>query len=198
MLKVALTGGIGCGKTTVCQLFSAHGVPVIDTDIIAREQVKPGQPALQMIVNYFGPDILLTDGTLNRKKLAGKTFSQPADRLKLESILHPCIRQHVQQQLSTLSSSYAIIAIPLLVETSQHTQYDRVLLVDCTEAQQIERTRSRDQRSREEIKNIINSQATREQRIGIADDILENDLDSNALASKVSALHKRYLSLAKR
>ncbi len=200
MLKVALTGGIGCGKTTVCELFSALGVPIIDTDALSRKLVQPGQQALQDITDYFGKDILLADGTLDRQKLAGKVFSSQsssqADRARLESILHPRIRQRVEQALDKLTSNYAIIAIPLLIETSQQNQYNRVLLVDCTEQQQIERTQARDHRSTEEIKAIIKSQATRQQRISAADDIIENNLEVCDLERQVKQLHNQYLNLA--
>jgi len=197
MLKVALTGGIGCGKTTVCELFSALGVPIIDTDTLSRELVVPGQQALQEITDYFGKDILLTDGTLDRQKLAGRIFGSQINRDRLESILHPRIRQRVEKQLDSLTSDYVIIAIPLLVETSQQTQYNRVLLVDCTEQQQIERTQARDHRGEEEIRAIMKSQATRQQRILAADNIIENNAGIYDLELKVKRLHTLYLSLAK-
>ncbi|HED36508.1 MAG TPA: dephospho-CoA kinase [Gammaproteobacteria bacterium] len=196
MLTIALTGGIGCGKTTVCELFSAHGVPIIDTDTLARELVQPGQQALQEITNCFGKDILFANGTLDRQKLAGKIFSSQSDKASLETILHPRIRQRVKEQLDSLTSDYAIIAIPLLVETSQQSQYDRVLLVDCTEQQQITRTQARDHRSTREIKAIIKSQATRQQRISVADDIIENNAGICDLELQVKQLHNQYLSLA--
>jgi len=165
--------------------------------MIARELVKPGRPALQEICQYFGRNILQADATLNRALLAEKVFQQPSNRLKLESILHPAICQSVQQQLERITSDYTIIAIPLLTETAQQSQYDRVLLVDCTEQQQIERTQQRDSRSTKQIKAIMNSQATRQQRIDIADDIIENKFDRQLLEFNVGSLHKYYLSLAK-
>ncbi|VAW64963.1 Dephospho-CoA kinase [hydrothermal vent metagenome] len=196
MLTIALTGGIGCGKTTVCRLFSSCGIPIIDTDIIARQLVEPGKIAYQEIVSSFANNILSDDNTIDRKKLAARIFNNPQDRQKLESILHPKIRDEINLQLTPLTSDYVIIAIPLLTETSQQSQYDRVLLIDCTEQQQIERTLSRDQRSLSEVKAIIQSQATRSERIKVADDIINNSFDLDTLKAKVYALHKYYLSLA--
>jgi len=196
MLRIALTGGIGCGKTSVCQLFSERRVPIIDSDMIARELVQPGQPALQQIIEHFGPEILLADGSLNRKALAAISFSEPDQRQQLEAILHPRIAQTVDQRLSELNAPYAIIAIPLLFETGQQKQYDRVLLVDCKEQQQIQRTLQRDQRSLDEIRAIMDSQYKRQQRIEKADDIIDNSRDRSALEAQVEELHQKYIALA--
>jgi len=195
MLKVALTGGIGCGKSTVCELFSKKNIPIIDTDIIARELVEPGQPALLEIMNYFGSDILFDDSSLNRKALAKKIFNNHKNKLHLESILHPKIKKRVQEKISQLNSSYVIIAIPLLVETNQQTHYDRVLVIDCDEQQQIDRTLSRDKRDLKEIKSIIHSQASRAQRIAIADDIIKNTDDLISLKTKIENLHIKYMKI---
>lgn len=196
MITVALTGGIGCGKTTVSRLFSSYNVPVIDTDIIARDLVRAGEPALDEITEYFGNDVLQPDGSLDRKALAHKTFSDSARRKQLESILHPKIRQCINEQLQNLSADYVIIAIPLLFETSQENAYDRVLVVDCDENQQIERTLNRDKRSLQEIKAIIEAQVPRNKRLNSADDIIENNLDMTDLESQVEKLHKNYIKLA--
>ena len=196
MLTVALTGGIGSGKTTVCELFSELGTPVIDTDLIARELVLPGQEALNEISSYFGKDILNSDGSLDRKALARKTFGDPKDRSQLESILHPRIRNRVKSTISTLDAPYVIIAIPLLIETSQQTTYDRVLVVDCEEQQQIQRTQSRDRRSIEEINNIMAAQANRQQRLEHTDDIIENKYDIQSLRNQVKKLHELYIKLS--
>ena len=195
MLTVALTGGIGSGKTTVCELFSELGTPIIDTDLIARELVLPGQEALNEISAYFGQDTLSPDGSLNRKALASKTFSNSKNRTHLESILHPKIRSRVERTIHTLDAPYVIIAIPLLIETSQQTNYDRVLVVDCEEQQQIQRTLSRDQRSIDEINNIMAAQVNRQQRLECADDIIENKLDIEFLRSQVQELHRLYIKL---
>jgi len=195
MIKIALTGGIGCGKSTVCNFFTQLNVPVIDTDIISRELVQAHQPALIEIVDYFGSDILLTDGSLNRKLLANKIFKHEQHRQHLESILHPKIRQSVKEKLSTLNCCYAIVAIPLLLETHQQNHYERVLLIDCSEQLQISRTHDRDQRNLNEIKAIIKSQASRQDRIAIADDIIDNSKSLSILESQIKKLHSMYLEL---
>lgn len=196
MITVALTGGIGCGKTTVCQLFAELGTPIIDTDIIARELVQPGNDALEEIKSYFGNEVLLADGSLNRKSLASKTFSNPDHRKKLESILHPKIRLSVEKKVQSLTAPYVIIAIPLLIETSQQNTYDQILVVDCDEHQQIQRAHKRDQRSIEEIKNIMSSQVSRQQRLSHANDLINNETDIESLRLQVSTLHKKYINLA--
>ena len=196
MLVVALTGGIGSGKTTVARQFSELGVPVIDTDVIARQLVKPGQPALAEIVAQFGQDMLLENGELDRAKLADITFNDSKKRLLLESILHPRIRQDMQRQLKALQSSYAIVVIPLLTETNQAQQFDRVLLVDCPESIQISRVSQRDDRSVAQIQAILKSQASREQRLAIADDIIDNSGTAAELQQQVEQLHHKFLSLS--
>ncbi len=195
MFKIALTGGIGSGKSTVCKLFTQLNVPVIDTDIIARELVKSGEPCLLKISDYFGADILLSDGSLNRKTLAARIFNNDKERLYLESILHPEIRQVIQRKTLQLNSCYVIIAIPLLIETNQLSEYDRILLIDCNEQQQIERTITRDKRSVCEVKSIMNSQATRQQRIAAADDIIDNSKDTANLKRQIKQLHTKYTKL---
>lgn len=195
MIKVALTGGIGCGKSTACKFFSQLHVPVIDTDIISRELVTPNQTALNEIIDYFGTDILLDDGSLNRKSLSHKIFNHKKNKLVLESILHPKIKLAVQKKLNHLDCCYAIIAIPLLVETNQQKNYDRVLLIDCEEKLQISRTLTRDNKNLNEIKSIIHSQASREARIAIANDIIDNSEDVSALENQIMLLHSRYTNL---
>ena len=197
MLTVALTGGIGCGKSTVCSLFSTLNVPVIDTDTIAHQLVKPGQPALKEITDTFGNDMLLENSTLNRKALAKKIFNDPKQRDLLESILHPKIRHSVEQQLLTLkNSAYVIIAVPLLIETNQQSTYDRVLVIDCDEQLQRTRTMERDDRSIEEVEAIIESQASRQNRLSHADEIIENSLDFASLKKQVDQCHQQYMDLA--
>ncbi len=197
MLTVALTGGIGCGKSTACQLFTARNVPVIDTDLIAHQLVKPGQPALEEIAAAFGKDILLDNAALDRKALAQKIFSAPDKRALLESILHPKIRYSVEQQLIALqNSAYVIIAVPLLIETNQQSTYDRVLVIDCDEQLQRTRTLSRDNRNSKEIEAIMKAQATRQQRLSYADDVIENSADMTSLEDRVEQYHEKYLRLA--
>lgn len=197
MFTVALSGGIGCGKSTVCDLFMRQGVSIIDTDDIAHQLVEPGQPALQAIVEQFGKDILNKDQSLNRKALADRVFANPVLRQQLEAILHPRIRQQVQQQISKADSAYCIVAIPLLFETAQQSEYNRSLVVDCTEQQQLERTSHRDNRSNDEISAIMQSQVSRKERLKLANDVIDNSGEVDSLNRQVTALHKKYTELAR-
>lgn len=198
MFTVALTGGIGSGKTVVAELFAKLGIPVIDTDIIARELVKPGKPALTEITHAFGREILSPDGDLDRAKLARITFSNARMRKQLEAILHPRIHTEVRSRLQKLDSPYAIVVIPLLVETGQVESYNRVLVVDCDEAAQVQRVRERDHRSDEQINAIMQVQANRVERLSWADDIIENNGTLHELEQKVARLHQAYLKSASR
>lgn len=197
MFTVALTGGIGSGKSVVADLFAKLGVPVIDTDIIARELVKPGKPALADITQSFGRDVITKKGELDRVKLARLTFSNGRLRKQLEDILHPRIHTEIRLQLQKLDSPYAIIVIPLLVETGQVAAYNRVLVVDCDEATQMSRVIQRDHRSEEQIKAIMEAQAKRPERVSWADDIIENNGTLQELEQKVAELHNVYLKMAK-
>lgn len=194
---MALTGGIGSGKSVVADLFAKLGVPVIDTDIIARELVKPGKPALADITQSFGRDVITKKGELDRVKLARLTFSNGRLRKQLEDILHPRIHTEIRLQLQKLDSPYAIIVIPLLVETGQVAAYNRVLVVDCDEATQMSRVIQRDHRSEEQIKAIMEAQAKRPERVSWADDIIENNGTLQELEQKVAELHNVYLKMAK-
>ena len=196
MLTIGLTGGIGSGKTTVPDLFSELDVPVIDTDIIARELVEPGQATLDEIVSAFGQSILQSNKRLDRKKLADIAFKNNDSRKKLEAILHPKIRQEMQNRIKALTSPYCIVVIPLLFETEQHELVDRILLVDCTTDKQIERVKQRDQRSDQQIQSIINAQTPRKIKQQGADDIINNNDNIEQLKNQVTLLHKKYLNLA--
>ena len=198
MFTVALTGGIGSGKSLVSDMFARRGVPIIDADVIARELVKPGNPALLEIVHAFGRDVISAKGELNRAELARITFSQASLRKQLETILHPRIRAEVRTQLQKLNADYAIVVIPLLVETGQVEAYNRVLVIDCDEAIQIERVRDRDQRSDAQIRAIMQAQASRAQRLSWADDIIENNGSLQNLEQDVDRLHQSYLKSVKR
>ncbi len=197
MLVVALTGGIGSGKTTACQLFKKLGTPIIDADEIARLLVQPGQPALNEIVKQFGQSILTAEGTLNRAKLRQIIFSDVDNKTWLESILHPRIRQEMARRINELNAPYCIVAIPLLVETNQMEIADRILVIDAPETEQLKRVTLRDNQSQAEIAEIISSQATPTARLAVADDIIHNDGDLERLQQQVESHHQKYLSLGK-
>lgn len=196
MLRVALTGGIGCGKSTVCRLFTDWGAPIIDADVIARQLVEPGQAALQTIVDYFGRDILDEQGGLQRAALRARIFVHPEDKQVLESILHPLIYAEIEARVAVLQASYALIAVPLLVETGQISAFDRLLLVDCPESLQKQRVMSRDDVDEAQASAIIASQASREARLAVAHDVIDNSQALDHLAEQVKKLHNFYLFLA--
>ena len=177
-------------------MFSALGVPIIDTDILARELVAPGQPALKQIAEQFGPPALLDDGSLNRKYIAEVSFSSPLKRTQLEAILHPLIRQRVADQLRELEAVYAVVVVPLLIEAQQTDDYNRVLVVDCDEQTQLLRVLHRDDRPEQQIRQIIQAQATREQRLAAANDVISNTGSVEDLRQQVAQLDHKYRQLA--
>ncbi len=196
MLTVGLTGGIGSGKSAVTRLFEDLGVPVIDADKASREVVKPGQPALQQLAQRFGDQIIDSRGELLRKALREIVFTDVQARKDLEAILHPLIRQRIDQQLGELSDPYAVLAIPLLIETGASYQVDRILVVDCSASEQIRRVSNRDGVSEAQVEAILATQASREQRLKAADDVIENSGTIEELKPRVAALHRKYLELA--
>ncbi len=199
MLKIGLTGGIASGKTAVSDHFSRLGVPIIDTDQISRELVEPGKPALAEIQKQLGDRFICTDGTLNRKLLREHVFNDADARKTLESILHPAIRQEVEHRLSELRNEpYAIVVVPLLTENGLTTMVDRILLVDIPEALQVRRVCDRDNISEQQAEMILAAQASRAERKAIADDIIENSGDLQALRQKIEKLHRQYLALSSR
>lgn len=195
-LTVGLTGGIGSGKTTVSNLFRQLGADIIDADEIARALVSKGSPHLAAIREHFGAGILDTDGNLDRRTLREKVFQDPAARQWLESLLHPAVRQAITEQLQQSTAPYAMVVIPLLVESGSYPFLDRIAVVDIPEAMQIERTVSRDDSSAELVEKILASQASRQQRLAHADDVIDNSGTPEALAQQVNLLHERYLTLA--
>jgi len=195
-LRIGLTGGIASGKSTVADLFADLGVVVVDTDIIAREVVLPGQPALEEIREAFGDTVLNADGTLDRTAMRQQIFADDNDRQRLEAILHPRIRQATMQQVGAASGDYLLIVVPLLTESPLKDQVDRILVVDCDEATQIARLLARDAETEEQARRILASQASRGQRLAIADDVIHNDASIAATSSQVSALHDAYMALA--
>jgi len=196
MLTIALTGGIGSGKSTAADDFVQLGVPVIDADQLTRELVMPGSPALQEIAAAFGPEILLPDGTLDRAQLRSKVFTDPTQRRRLEAILHPRVYAEMRRRVQSLQAPYCILVIPLLLETGETSIADRILVVDSPEALQKSRARKRDNMSDEELEAVLAAQVSRTQRLQAADDLLVNDGDRDHLHRQVSALHQRYLTLA--
>lgn len=189
MLAVGLTGGIGSGKSRVSDAFARLGVPVIDTDIIARELVAPGQPALDEIRAAFGDTVFTAEGELDRRALRQRIFSQPDQRRKLEAILHPRIRAEVRRQTAALSAPWVLIVIPLLLESGQGDLVQRVLVVDAPVELQRARTTQRDQISEEEVDRILAAQLSREQRLAAADDVIVND---GSLADLQQQVEKHY------
>ena len=197
MLVVGLTGGIGSGKTAVSDRFARYGTPVIDTDLLARELVESGQPALDEIAAAFGRDCLDEAGCLDRARLRERVFADASGRRRLEMILHPRIRALAKQRIALLAASYCLLVIPLLVETGMTDLVDRVLVVDAPEAEQLRRVMARDRTDEEQARRILAAQARREQRLALADEVVENSGDLAALDRQVSALHQRYLTLAR-
>lgn len=198
MLKIGLTGGIGSGKTTIANLFAQLGVPILDADIAARAVIAPGMPALQEIARHFGPEVLNTDGTLNRAKMREIIFNHPREKIWLEKLLHPLIRVYLQEQVNALDSPYCILVIPLLLENKRAIPVDRVLVIDAPIDVRLKRIQQRDQVSLEEAKRMVKTQLTRKQRLAAADDIINNNSNtlSATLLEQVNALHQFYLSLA--
>jgi dephospho-CoA kinase len=194
--RIALTGGVASGKSTVARLFQALGAKLIDTDQVSRDIVAPGMPALAAVVEQFGAGVLREDGTLDRARLRELVFADPSVRARLESITHPAIRERVTELSARAGGPYQIIAVPLLVETGTQCNYDRVLLVDCDPQVQMARLMARDGLDREQARRILAAQAPRESRLAIANDVIVNESDAAALAPRVESLHRSYLRLA--
>ncbi|MDT0198328.1 MULTISPECIES: dephospho-CoA kinase [unclassified Acinetobacter] len=193
---LGLTGGIGSGKSAASHWFEAQGITVVDADVVAREVVELGQPALTQIQQAFGDWVLLADGSLNRRALREYIFQSPEARKTLESITHPAIRISIIQQLHAAQSPYAILVSPLLFETNQHELTQHTLLIDATIELQIERASQRDGQNIEQIRNIIAAQMSREQKQTMADDIVLNDGHLDHLYAHLRLLHQKYLNMA--
>lgn len=193
-LRIGLTGGIASGKSTVADLFAEHDVPIIDTDVIARQLVQPGMPALDEIRTAFGDDVFAWQGQLDRACMREVVFSDASRREQLESILHPRIRDEAIAQSGATDGPYQIIVVPLLVESPMRDLMDRVLVVDCDEETQLNRLLARDAENEDQARRILAGQASRADRLGIADDIISNDGDLETTRQQVNALHEKYLS----
>jgi dephospho-CoA kinase len=198
MFVVGLTGGIGSGKSTVADLFAAHGVPLVDTDLIAHRITAPNGLAMPQIADEFGAAFVAADGSLDRAQMRGLVFSDEGARKRLEAITHPLIRAETEREQRDAQGPYVIIVVPLLVESgSWKNRVNRVLSVDCSVETQIARVMSRNGFTRAQVQAIIARQATREARLAAADDVIDNDntpLDS--LKAQVDTQHRAYLSLA--
>ena len=195
---IGLTGGIGSGKTTVANFFAERGIALVDTDLIARKVVEPGQPALQQIAEHFGAQTLNADGSLNRTTLRHKIFAEPDQRDWLEQLTHPLIRQATLQQLQQATSAYVILVSALLLETDQHQLCDHILVVDVPESIQIKRTAQRDNNSCDQIKAIIAAQCDRQQRLELADSVIDNTQPLDQLAQQIDRLDQKFRVLARK
>ncbi len=196
MLRVGLTGGIGCGKSAACQIFTELGIPVIDADQLSREVVTPGAPGLKALTQLLGHSILAPDLTLNRRALRDRIFAEPALRDAIEAILHPLIKQRMVEQAAALNAPYVILAIPLLLEAGWGDMVDRILVIDCPVPTQIARTMARDGVSQPQVEAIIAAQVNRAERLARGDDIVTNDSTLAQLRKQLVTLHSRYLQLA--
>lgn len=193
---VALSGGIASGKSTVANLFSQLGVPIVDADIIARQVVKKGTFALSQITEHFGRQILLADGELNRAKLRDIIFHSEQQRQWINQLLHPIIQQETQQQITQINYPYVIWAVPLLIENNLQQYANRVLIIDTPPDLQLARLLKRDNISENLAKSMLSSQISNAQRVSFADDVIVNDGHTSALTSQVEHLHTKYLKLS--
>lgn len=197
MFVVGLTGGIGCGKTAVSDAFAARGIAVVDTDIIAHALTGPHAAGSRALAHLFGPDILQQDGSLDRVAMRRRVFGDARARQDLEAVLHPLIREEAERQLQTASGPYALLVVPLLAQ-SPHFQAlcQHILVVDCAQELQIERVMRRSGLQRQEVEAIMAAQASRELRLAIADDVIDNSGKLEQLNQDVQELHERYLQRA--
>lgn len=193
---VGVSGGIGSGKTTVTDAFAQFGIEIVDADVIAREVVEPGSDALGHIQQHFGDEILLSDGGLDRAALRQRIFADETQKAWLNQLLHPLIRQRIEAQLEAATSPYAILSAPLLLENKLTHLCDRVLIIDVSEATQVQRTVARDHNNKDQVRAIMRSQVSRDQRLAVADDVIDNNGSPEATLAQVRTLHQRYLTLA--
>ena len=197
-IVIGLTGGIGSGKTTVANIFADLGVDIIDADIAARKVVIPQSNALQQISNHFGSQFIQADGSLNRPLLRSQIFNHEKDKLLLNNLLHPLIRQTMLDEIQQSQSSYCLLVAPLLIENNLQSLVDRILVIDIHEEEQIKRAIIRDPSSQEEIIKIIASQVPRQERLKFADDIIDNSKsDLSIIKNIVLKLDKKYHGLVK-
>ena len=197
MLKVGLTGGIGCGKSTAVDAFRHLGAPIIDADAIARNIVLPGEPALVEIQQLFGDKVIQENGQLDRSVLKEIVFSDPEALIQLENILHPRIRSIINREIIKIKNKpYVIVDVPLLVEQGYQSLFDRIIVVDCLPQQQVERVTARDNMPARTLQSIIQKQAGRVQRLRSATDILDNSQSIEKLIEQIKVLHQSFVSLS--
>lgn len=196
-LVIGLTGGIASGKTAVSRCFEQLGVPVIDADVVAREVVSPGEPALDAIVKTFGSEVLDSAGRLDRTRVRDLVFGDPERRRALEQLLHPEIRRRMREKLEQLDHDYVVLVIPLLLEAGQTDLVDRVLVVDTPEALQIARAVERDGSTENNIRDIMAAQISRKERLSRADDVIENRGSMEDLLERVGKLDQFYRTIAR-
>ncbi len=196
-LFIGLTGGIGCGKTTVANLFAARGATLVDTDLIAHAMTAPGGPAMAAIAAQFGPAFLAPDGALDRAAMRSLVFSDPPARQRLEAILHPLIRAEAEAQALAATGLYVIFVVPLLLESGAwRDRVARILAIDCSEATQVARVVARNGLPEAQVRAIMANQVSRAERLAAADDIIDNDGGIDSLVPQVDALHARYLTIS--
>lgn len=196
-LIIGLTGGIASGKTTVANLFQEHfSIDIVDADIIARQVVEVGTPGLSAVIEHFGEDILQDDGQLNRSALRERIFADPIEKQWLNANLHPLINQQMAEQLQLVTSPYGLLVVPLLIENQLQSMVDRVLVVDVDEQTQISRTMARDKVNEQQARAILAAQATRAERLAMADDVIKNGAKNRQLLPKITELHQKYLAMS--
>ena len=196
VLTIALTGGIGSGKTSIASIFKSLGVPIIDSDTISKEIILPGKPCFKDIVNEFGEEILTNKGTIDRYKLRDIIFNNDKARIKLENIIHPVVFKNIDTEISLINYPYCLVIIPLLIETKSTERFDRILVIDALESLQFERIVKRDDISPILIKKIIKTQVKRKERLRYANDIIVNNDKIMNLNKSINTLHKKYLGLS--
>lgn len=196
-LIIGLTGGIASGKTTVANLFHQHfSIDIVDADLIAREVVAQGTPGLAAIVEHFGSEVLQDNGSLDRATLRARIFTDQAEQKWLNQLLHPLINQKMVEALQRVTSPYALLVVPLLIENQLQSMVDRILVVDVDEQTQIERTLARDKVSEQQVRAILSAQASRVERLTFADDIIVNNAKNQKLLPQITELHKKYLAIS--
>jgi dephospho-CoA kinase len=192
---IGLTGGIGSGKSAAASIFKDLGIDSIDADDLARDALNINSKGYKLFINEFGEKYLDENKDINRELLRKDIFNDPAIKIKLENIIHPLVRSGIQDFINSSKSDYCIIVVPLIYETSSSELYDRILVIDCDVEIQISRTSKRDNQTKTQVENIINKQATREQRLSIADEVIVNNGSLNSLKNDVLKIHKKYMEI---